>query len=390
MGKVYSKALDEEILVDRYIGKFEGDPSKPTIVAIGGIHGNEPSGVFALNKVCDHILNRDIKLNGSFYALSGNLCALPMGRRYCDVDLNRIWTSDHISKLESSPDLNGTARKEDFQMHELLVEIKKIVARAKGELYFIDLHTTSSQSCPFIPINDTLANRNFAQKFPVPTVLGIEEFLEGPLLSYINEIDHIALGFEGGQHDEKDAIKHHIAFMSLVLLYAGLVKKGDMPQYETFVTSLSEAGKKERSIYEIRERFGVENAELFEMESGYKSFDLIYKGQKLATYNGKQINASEGGKIFMPLYQKQGDDGFFIIRRISPFWLNLSSILRRIRFESVLILLPGVKRDPQNDKTLIIDRRIARFMSVQLFHLLGYRMKQREEFNFRFTRRERR
>ena len=35
---------------------------------------------------------------------------------------------------------------------------------------------------------------------------GIEEYLNGPLLSYINELGYVAFGFEGGQHDDISAI----------------------------------------------------------------------------------------------------------------------------------------------------------------------------------------
>ena len=55
----------------------------------------------------------------------------------------------------------------------------------------------------------------------MPIVLGIEEFLNGPLLSYINEMGYVAFGFEGGQHDSPLAYKNHKSFIYLSLLYAG-------------------------------------------------------------------------------------------------------------------------------------------------------------------------
>ena len=50
MIKVYSKALDQSIEVDRLIGQIRGEQPGPTIIFLGGMHGNEPSGVFALQK----------------------------------------------------------------------------------------------------------------------------------------------------------------------------------------------------------------------------------------------------------------------------------------------------------------------------------------------------
>ena len=389
MSKVFSKALEREIEVDRYIGKFENDPNSPTVIMFGGIHGNEPSGVFALDVVCNHIRSEHLDLKGNFYALAGNLCALPEGERFCDVDLNRIWNGKSISDLEkNTASLNGQARKEDRQMLELLNEIKYILNRNKGEFYFIDLHTTSSQSCPFIPINDTMANRRFARKFPVPTVLGIEEFLDGPLLSYINEIDHIALGFEGGQHDEKSAIHNHIAFIGLALLYSNCISKNEIPDYKTYLQNLKEAGRKERGIYEIVKRFEVLDNNSFDMNPGFESFDMIKKNQHLANYKNQKVKAEKDGKIFMPLYQKQGEDGFFVIREIPAIWLKLSSLLRKIKFEALLVLLPGISRDSDNSKTIVVNRNIAKYLSNELFHLLGFRRKTGSGDFYRFTRRE--
>ena len=43
----------------------------------------------------------------------------------------------------------------------------------------------------------------------------------------------------------------------------------------------------------------------------------------------------------MPLYQPQGDDGFFVMREFRPFWLRVSSLLRRARADLLFRLLPA-------------------------------------------------
>jgi hypothetical protein len=78
----------------------------------------------------------------------------------------------------------------------------------------------------------------------------------------------------------------------------------------------------------------------------------------------------------MPLYQEQGDDGFFIMREFRPFWLALSAMLRRLRADALFRFLPGVRRDPDRVGTLVIDQHVARFYAVELFHLLGYRKRR--------------
>ena len=108
------------------------------------------------------------------------------------------------------------------------------------------------------------------------------------------------------------------------------------------------------------------------MRPGFKNFEPIKKNEYLATSEGQEIMSPRGGRIFMPLYQELGEDGFFILTRVSKFWLRLSVIARKLKFNHFLRLIPGVKKDPENSYTLIIDPRVARFMTRPVFHLFGY------------------
>ena len=51
------------------------------------------------------------------------------------------------------------------------------------------------------------------------------------------------------------------------------------------------------------------------MLPGFINFQPIEVGTPLATENGQVITSPYAGNIFMPLYQNQGADGFFIIER---------------------------------------------------------------------------
>ena len=55
MTTVHSKALNQSIQVDRIIGHVDGKKPGPTLIFFGGIHGNEPSGVFALQQAITKI-----------------------------------------------------------------------------------------------------------------------------------------------------------------------------------------------------------------------------------------------------------------------------------------------------------------------------------------------
>ena len=112
------------------------------------------------------------------------------------------------------------------------------------------------------------------------------------------------------------------------------------------------------------------------MKPGFDNFDPVTRGDVLASDKNGAVTASESGLLLMPLYQKLGEDGFFIGREIARTWLWLSGILRRIGIQKIVHLLPGVSRDPADPATLIVNTRIASLFPLQIFHLLGFRRRR--------------
>ncbi len=380
---VYSEAIDSEIKVNRLIAKLEGVKTGPTVVFFGGIHGNETSGVLAINEVLTHVNSEHIK--GTIYGIAGNLKALALQQRYVDDDLNRLWTKERIAIIKSKTNLNT----EESEVLELLKNLDAILETSQPPFYFIDLHTTSSKTLPFITINDALINRKFSKQFPVPIVLGIEEYLNGPLLSYINEKGYVSLGFESGQHNDIKAINNSVAFVYLTLVYSGALEVKDILNYSNYYSQLQTQAASLVNIFEITYLYKIKVNENFKMHAGFKSFQSIKKKTIIATSNGNIIKTKQNGIMFMPLYQKQGAEGFFIIKPIPNFFLKLSTLLRRIETDSVLALLPGITWVDKNKGILQVNLKVAKFFAKSFFHLLGYRNKQITATHLRLNNRER-
>ena len=127
---------------------------------------------------------------------------------------------------------------------------------------------------------------------------------------------------------------------------------------------------------EIRHRHATQFDDGFEMEQGFENFQPVRRGQLLARNKRGPITACESGMVIMPRYQSLGDDGFFLGREVKPFWLKLSSVLRRLRLGSLMRLLPGVARHPVDASTLVVNTRVARLFPLQIFHLLGFRKRR--------------
>lgn len=369
----------------RILGKFYGTKNSPTVIVFAGIHGNEKAGVFAARNVIAKIRERNLKLRGNLHIILGNINALNKGVRFEHVDLNRIWRNTNIAQLAGDDkEFNAEVK----EQKDIFVIIKNILLHEKGPFYFLDLHTTSASSVPFITISDSLNNRKFSSNFPIPVVLGIEEYLDGPLLTFINEYGHIALGFEGGSHESPSSVVNCEAFIWKALVHAKCLKKSHLSDYQEYRKTFLDLGC-EYQFFAIKYRYELDQKDDFTMRPGFENFEPIEKGDYLATNNGVDINAPRGGKIFMPLYQELGEDGFFILQKISKFWLNASIVARKLKINQFLRLVPGVKKDPENNYTLIVNPKVARFMATPIFHLFGYRQQIYKDNKLHFIKRDR-
>lgn len=380
---------DDTVPLRRLIGDIHGKLDGPTVVFVGGLHGNEPAGVSAMEKVAAGLRNISPgRLRGRFVAVAGNLAALSRKVRYVDEDLNRIWDPSRIEGISSNGQPEEGTSVEALEQLAIIHQFREIFDGATGRVFVFDLHTTSSRSRPFVNIADTLSNRRFARGFPVPIILGIEEQLDCTLLNYINTLGHIAVGFEGGQHDAESAVDNHEAFIWRCLVLAGMADKSDVEQYDRCFDTLERAAEGIKGFFEIRERYHVEDGARFSMLPGFESFQRIRRGQLLARDQQNEILAPSNGRILMPLYQSLGNDGFFTVRSIHRFWLPISVFLRRLHLETALQWLPGVHRHPQLEQTFVIDTRVARWLALEWFHLLGFRKERYEGKRLIVTRRK--
>nr|WP_297789271.1 succinylglutamate desuccinylase/aspartoacylase family protein [uncultured Allomuricauda sp.] len=372
MSLVHSIALDETLEVDRVIDHIQGKEGGPTVVFFGGVHGNETAGVFALKETFKEIRSKNIPINGEVYAISGNLGALESRQRFKKEDLNRIWFPERIEHIVGNKEIHHNEENELSHLYKLIQDILK---NSNPPFYFLDLHTTSSDTVPFMVLNDSLLNRKYASNYPLPIILGIEEYLKGALLSYINELGYVSLGFESGQHDDDKAVESCIDFIRYSLVLTQSVKVSE-DEKEHLKKEISEYGRDTHTFYEIYHQHDIGPETSFKMYPGFINFQKISKGVGLALVDGVELKTTKKRQIFMPLYQEQGNEGFYFIRPIPKVLLWLSKKLRSFKVDHILVKLPGVQWESEKKDTLMVDQRIARFFAKSFLHLLGYRARK--------------
>ena len=366
-----------------------GEARGTLLFVVGGVHGNEPAGVRAIRSVFAEIERRGLAVAGRVVGLVGNARALAQGKRFLATDLNRLWTDERMRALRASSE--PMRDPEALEQVALLEAFEEHLAGSWERVILFDLHSTSAGGAPFTIISDTLQNRPPAFALPVPVLLGLEERIEGTLLSWFADLGHVALCLEGGQNELFSTVEHHVAALWLTLVSCGLVCAEDVPELAAHRARLENSARNLPAVVELRYRYGIAAGAHFEMKPGFQNFQPVRRGEVLARVDPgsgeREIQSPLAGRLLMPRYQALGDDGFFLGREVRPFWLWLSGWLRRAGLAWVPRALPGVRRDPARAGELVVDRRIARWLTVEVLHLFGYRWRSREGRKVRFVRR---
>ncbi|MCR9245477.1 MAG: succinylglutamate desuccinylase/aspartoacylase family protein [bacterium] len=383
--------------IARQLGEWDCGRPGPTLLVIAGMHGNEPGGVHAVRRVLGRLQELEAATAGRLVALAGNTAALAVGRRFLDRDLNRGWSAAAIAGLRerAAAGAGGAGLDaldaEDEQQLLLLEEFERVLATASGPVVVLDLHSSSAFGSPFLLFADTIDNRRLGLSTGVPMILGIEETIDGASLEWFAERGVMALAIEGGQHDDPATIDCHEAVLWRALDYLGMLAPAQAAGHDF---GLSEQAERLRravgdapSIVEIIERRAITPADEFEMAPGFSNFHAVAKGTLLAKDRSGELRAPRAAIVLLPLYQSQGEDGYFLARPVRAFWLHLAAGLRAMRCDRLVSVLPGVRRDPDDSRTILVNRQVARWFVTEVFHLLGFRKRRPRGDRLAFTRR---
>lgn len=359
---------------ERVLGEFGGERGGPLLLCVGGIHGNEPSGVLAIRRVIVRLRSSRPQFRGRVLAVAGNLAALRTEQRFVDRDLNRKWSRGGVSAAIERPHTV-----EDGQQAALQNVLVPAIQQAQGKVYLVDLHTTSSPSAPFVTLSDTLETRTFAKQLGMPLILGLEEEID-TMTDYLSGLGVVAVGIEAGEHRDPASVDLHEAAIWLSLEAAGcLPEDTDVVDLEACRHRVSEACEGLPGVFEVLYRRGISPGDEFRMKPGFENFTPVSAGEVVASDIEGPVPAPMSGRLFLPLYQTQGDDGFFLVRGVRRVWLTVSRVLRRVGAPRLLPLLPGVHRSSRHENTLIVSRRVARLLVHEIFHLMGYRRVRRTD-----------
>jgi succinylglutamate desuccinylase len=311
--------------LERVIGQYTGEEKGPLLIVLGGMHGNEPAGVKAIDLMfkmleVEPITNLEFKFHGRIIGIRGNLRALETGERFIVKDLNRQWIPENIERIKNGPieDLDS----EDLEMKEILELIEHQISSYKPEkIVLLDLHTTTAFGGIFTICTDDPESVRIAIELHAPVIKGMLKGIEGTTLHYFNsenfQQDTVAVCFESGQHDEDLSVNRAIAALTNCMRTIGCVKAEYVEnRHDTLLIEYSKGLPQIAQLIAVKRTTPEDD---FKMMPNYDNFQKVKKGELLAKDKKGKIYAPEDGLILMPLYQKQGDDGFFLIKTIVAF-----------------------------------------------------------------------
>ena len=289
-----------------------GDPHADTlIISIAGIHGNEPAGVKASHFLHDYIQKHQISIQARWIGLLGNIQALKENRRFLHEDLNRIWSEANIGmarqKLSHSPELH--------ELSEIFSILDEVDFSSYSTKVFLDLHTTSGENGIFIVASNFEGSKSLFKDIAMPIVLGLEEKLENTAIRYMQRQGFHSMALEGGLHTASDSVEYLMWGIWKVFKNINIVEHNEIPLFQAIKRKLFEHNEKIPHLLEVDYLHDVVPGDNFVMKPGFKNFDLVKEGQLLAKDKRGPILAKKSGFLLMPLYQKEGNDGFFIINQ---------------------------------------------------------------------------
>jgi len=308
--------------LERIIGRYEGPEKGPLLICFGSIHGNEPAGAKALELMfkmldAEPITNPNFCFNGRLFGLRGNLRAIQAGKRYLQKDLNRQWTVANVNRILEA-DIT-TLEAEDLEIREILALLhQEITAYQPEKIVLLDLHTTTAYGGIFTVITDDPESLKIGIELHAPVIKGLLKGIKGTSLHYFTEenigIPTVAVCFESGQHQEELSVSRAIAAITNCMRTIGCVKAEDVENKHDKL--LIEFSKGLPKVSQLLMTHTIEDKDEFVMRPGYKNFHFVKEGELVADDQKGPIQITKDGLLLMPLYQKQGDDGFFLIESI--------------------------------------------------------------------------
>jgi len=258
--------------------RIKQDERGPRAVLFSGVHGDEVSGVHALEKLfLDLFSGTRVLQQGSLTLVRANEQAIAAERRYVKHNLNRLFKEDY------GPEIDRTSY--EFARAQ---QLKTILQNCD---YFLDLHSAPTAHEPFIVAEQT--NVGFYSMLGIPRIMtGWSKFasdtIGGDAENYANANGAKSATLESGSHFEKRsndiAYRTVISFLARLEMIAGVEvpASGQLEIVDVYAVVTKDFGD-------------------FRYAGQPENFKIIKKGEAFAFQNGRPLTVREDTYLLIPM-----------------------------------------------------------------------------------------
>ncbi|MEX2594645.1 MAG: hypothetical protein WD426_17875 [Anditalea sp.] len=310
--EISSKRFERKMPVERVLGKYSSGFKGPALIITADILGNEFSGISAFLKVLDTLTKLNLPIRGEITGLAGNIGASKNKGLLMGLDQNTSCFTES-GFLYNHGENQGYNEAGEFV--DLIEEFEKAQHAIITEIFYLDLKTCPSIRHPYVCVNKNLHCIHFTENLPLYTVKGLEDYITDHMGFYLNAKGYIGCTIKGGPYGPLSSVQIQEAAIWLALVCGGCLEEKEVPNFALHHKTLNRTREsKEATSFEVIYKYTVQEDEFFRMIPGYINFQKINKGEVLATSDGGTVLSEWDGRIFMPLYHTQGQDGFFILK----------------------------------------------------------------------------
>lgn len=258
--------------------KDSGKPG-PHLMVLGGVHGNELTGIEVVRSLVAEFTSGALRLStGKLTLALGNPKAIELGRRSTEprFDLNRSFVSGTIAHPESYE-------------HERAGELAPFITDADT---LVDLHATNKPSKPFVVATTVDARRmDLARRYACDAfVVAPEAVIAGTTDGWISTHGGFGIGYESGLAGDVTKVREVREAVLRTMCDLGMIVPRSVhgPSFAQSVVRIEKAVNLSGREFE------------FAAGKGLASFEPFAKGQTLGFIDGKAVTTPFDGLLMFP------------------------------------------------------------------------------------------
>ena len=258
--------------------RITSDAPGPHVVMFCGIHGDEVSGIHAIEKMLFDLFGgtREL-LRGSLTMARANEQAIAAERRYVKHNMNRMFRQNYGSEID----------KECYEFRRTQ-ELKSVLETCD---YFLDFHSAPIADVPFLVAEEKAVE--FYSKLGISRIMtGWSKFSSGTIggdtENYANARGALSATLESGSHFDKAS--NDVAYAAAISLLSvlGMIERDEKP------------AATQADVFEMHSVVTKEFDD-FRYAGEPRNFQFVKKGEPFAYQNGQPMKVGEDSYLLIPM-----------------------------------------------------------------------------------------